>query len=234
MLETKPPLDHAAAERAIDRIRRPDVVRERLGEALLYSQRVEAEVAQLPIDVALPHASDDYLGRFLEVWTPDETGHGQVQARLLGVLGLRPDDAVTDDWLASHLAGLLGRASNRLYEVVLMIYHTVGAMNEKLAMSAYQAMGRIAYELDEPELADALFNPMRRDESMHLGYYRPMPASSHANCVPGSGPRCAGWWCRPTLRSGPAGTSTRRRWAGPSWPSERTRRIRRSRRTRRR
>lgn len=172
MVETKPPLDVEAAHRAIDRLRRPDVVRDRLGAPLLYAQRVEAEVAQLPIEVALPHAADDYMGRFLRVWTPDETGHGEVQARLLDVLGLEVHEAVTDDWLASHLAGLASRGSARLHEIVLMLYHSVGAMNEKLAMSAYQAMGEIACDVGEAELAEALFRPMRRDESMRLGYYR--------------------------------------------------------------
>jgi hypothetical protein len=171
-LEAKPALDHEAVDRAIERMRRPDVVRDRLGDALLYAQRVEAEVAQLPIEVALPHADDDYMGRFLGVWTPDEVGHGEAQSRLMRAIDLEPAEARTDDWLASHVAGLASRSSRRLHEIVLMLYHTVGAMNEKLAMSAYQQMARIAADIDEPELADVLFSPMRRDESLHLGYYR--------------------------------------------------------------
>lgn len=171
-LESKPRLDHEAVDRAIARLRRPERVRERLGAPLLYAQRVEAEVAQLPIEVALPHSRDDYMGRFLAVWTPDEVGHGEAQARLMQVVGLRAAEAKTDDWLASHVAGLASRGSRRLHEIVLMLYHTVGAMNEKLAMSAYQEMARIAEDIGEPELAEVLFGPMRRDESLHLGYYR--------------------------------------------------------------
>jgi hypothetical protein len=171
-LESKPPLDHQAVDRAIGRLRDPDLVRERLGAPLIYAQRVEAEVAQLPIDVALPHAKDDHMGRFLAVWTPDEVGHGEAQARLMQAVGLRAAEAKTDDWLASHVAGLASRGSRHLHEIVLMLYHTVGAMNEKLAMSAYQQMARIAEHIGEPELAEALFGPMRRDESLHLGYYR--------------------------------------------------------------
>ena len=171
-LETKTRLDLDAVDRAIARIRRPEVVRARLGDALLYAQRVEAEVAQLPIDVALPHTADSFLGRFLRVWTPDEIGHGEAQERLLGFLGMPAPEAVTDDWLMSHIAGLLGRVSPQAYAMISMTYHTVGAMNEKLAMSAYQAMATIASEVGEQELADVLFSPMRRDESMHLGFYR--------------------------------------------------------------
>ena len=171
-IETKAPLDVAAVDDAIAAIRRPTLLRERLGDAVLYAQRVESEVAQLPIDVALPHDADSYLGRFLRVWTPDELGHGEAQAHLLTFLDLAVPDASTDDWLASHLAWLLGTASARAYEVVLMTYLTVGAMNEKLAMSAYQAMAAVAATIGEQDLADLLFSPMRRDESMHLGYYR--------------------------------------------------------------
>ena len=169
-IETKASLDVAAVDDAIAAIRRPMLLRERLGDAVLYAQRVESEVAQLPIDVALPHDADSYLGRFLRVWTPDELGHGEAQAHLLTFLDLAVPDASTDDWLASHLAWLLGTASARAYEVVLMTYLTVGAMNEKLAMSAYQAMAAVAATIGEQDLADLLFSPMRRDESMHLGY----------------------------------------------------------------
>jgi len=171
-LETKPALDHEAVDRAIESMRRPDLVRERLAAPLLYAQRVEAEVAQLPIDKALPHADDDYMGRFLAVWTPDEVGHGEAQERLMQVLGLQAAEVKTDDKAVAFVGGLMTRSSRRLHEVALMGYHTVGAMNEKLAMSAYQQMGRIAVDIGEPELADVLFGPMRRDESLHLGYYR--------------------------------------------------------------
>lgn len=69
-------------------------------------------------------------------------------------------------------AGLLGRRSARVYEVVSMIYHTIGAMNERLALGAYTEMGRVATNLGEIELATVLFGHLRRDESAHLGYYR--------------------------------------------------------------
>ena len=171
-LEHKNPLDLDAVDRAIARIRDPQAVRERLGAPLLYAQRVEAEVAQLPIDVALPHAPDSFLGRFLRVWRPDEVGHGEAQERLLRSLDLEVSEAVTDDRLASHIAGLLGRVSTQAHAMISMTYHVVGAMNEKLAMSAYQTMATVASEIGEQELADVLFSPMRKDESMHLGFYR--------------------------------------------------------------
>ena len=87
-VETKPALDLDAVDAAIERIRRPDVVREHIGDALLYAQRVEAEVGGLSIETLLPHSSNDYVGRFLTVWVPDEQGHGEAQARL--ARSLRP------------------------------------------------------------------------------------------------------------------------------------------------
>ena len=171
-LEAKTRLDLATVDDAIAAIRHPAQLRDRLGDAVLYAQRVEAEVAQLPTDLALPHDPDSYLGRFLRVWTPDESGHGDAQARLLAFLGLPVPVASTDDWLAAHLAWLLSTASTRTYDVVLMTYLTVGAMNEKLAMTAYQVMASVAAGIGEHELAEVLFDPMRRDESLHLGYYR--------------------------------------------------------------
>jgi hypothetical protein len=62
--------------------------------------------------------------------------------------------------------------SNRAHEVIAMAYHTVGAINEKLAMTAYRRMAAVAEEIGEHDLAVVLFNPMRRDESLHLSYYR--------------------------------------------------------------
>ena len=53
-VETKPSLDLDAVDVAIERIRRPEVLRERIGDALLYAQRVEAEVGGLSIETLLP------------------------------------------------------------------------------------------------------------------------------------------------------------------------------------
>src|SRR4029077_10052607 len=69
-------------------------------------------------------------------------------------------------------AGLLGTMSARMHLTVELMYHTVGAMNERLAFSAYERMAEILTELGEHGLVDTLMKPLRRDESAHLGYYR--------------------------------------------------------------
>lgn len=173
-LETKRPLDLDAVERAVCRIRRPSVLAARLGDAIRYSQRVEADVAGLSIDVLLPHASDGYVGRFLAVWEPDELGHAAAQELLLRSLGLPVYEARSADSLPFHnrVAGCVGRLVPSVYEMVSMTYHSIGAINERLAMAAYAKMAEIATELGEPDLVDVLIDPMRRDEAGHLGYYR--------------------------------------------------------------
>jgi len=174
LLETKRPLDFESVSDAIARIRDPERLRDRLGHAIRYSQRVEAEVGDLGIETLLPQATDDYVGRFLTTWMPDELGHARAQEELLRALDLPVYESRPIDHIPIHnrIAGTLGTLSSHVYETVSMIYHSVGAINERLAMGAYRQMTTIMEQLGEDELADALMNPMRRDEAAHLGYYR--------------------------------------------------------------
>lgn len=173
-LETKQSLDLEEVERTVARLDRVDELADRLAASIRYSQRVEAEVADLGIETLLPHAVDDYDGRFLEVWVPDERGHGTALEMLLDRLGLPAFEARSADTVPPHnrAAGLLGRMSANAYEMVSLAYHAIGAINERLAMAAYTRMAEICRELEQHELADVLLTPMRRDESLHLGYYR--------------------------------------------------------------
>ncbi len=193
-LETKRPLDLEVVARDIRRLRRPEALAARLGDALRYSQRVEADVAGLGIESLLPRAGGDFDGRFLAVWVPDELGHADAQAILLDHLGLpayrsRPAGAVP---IQNRLAGALGRLSAHAYEIVSLAYHTIGAINERLAIAAYTRMSAIACEIGEVELAEALFAPMRRDESAYLGYYRTYARHLSSHLAP---------WQRAAVRS---------------------------------
>jgi hypothetical protein len=171
-LESKPRLDLAAVDYDV---RRPALVRERLADPLRYAQRVEALVTGMSIETLMPRAAGDgYVGRFLAVWQPDEEGHGAALARLLDVLGLAPDPIPVDPPVPFHnrVVGALGNVSARAHEIVELAYHTIGAMNEKLAFSAYDRMTEVLDELGERGLVETLMRPLRRDESAHLGYYR--------------------------------------------------------------
>jgi hypothetical protein len=173
-LEAKRPLDLERVDAAIGRIGCPEVLADRLGDAFRYSQRVEAEVASLSLEILLPYATDDFDGRFLAVWVPDELGHAAAQDLLLRALGLPIDEPRGAGAVPVHnrIAGRLGRMSSRAYEMVSMTYHAIGAINERMAMGAYGRMAEIATELGENEVAEVLLEPLRRDESGHLGYYR--------------------------------------------------------------
>jgi hypothetical protein len=172
-LESKPSLDIDEVDYDL---RDPDAVRARLAAPLAYSQRVEAMVTGLSIETLMPRTGtgDGYIHRFLAVWTPDEQGHALALDRLLHELDVEPFPLPEDEPVPFHnrLAGLLGAMSKRMHETVELVYHSVGAMNERLAFSAYERMSEILVELGEHGLADTLLKPLRRDESAHLGYYR--------------------------------------------------------------
>ena len=172
-LEAKPVL--VLAEVDYD-LRDRAAVRARLAAPLQYAQRVEAMVTGLSIETLLPRVAGGagYIDRFLAVWTPDEQGHARALDRLLVELDLEPFALPEDEPVPLHnrLAGILGSVSARVHETVELVYHAVGAMNERLAFSAYERMSEILTELGEHGLVETLFKPLRRDESAHLGYYR--------------------------------------------------------------
>jgi hypothetical protein len=172
-LEAKPRL---VLESVDFSLRDADAVRARLGAPLAYSQRVEAMVTGLSIETLLPRAAggNGYIDRFLAIWQPDEQGHALALDRLLVELDLEPFPLPVDEPVPIHnrVAGRLGSMSRRMHETIELIYHTIGAMNERLAFSAYERISEVLVELGEHGLADTLLKPMRRDESAHLGYYR--------------------------------------------------------------
>lgn len=172
-LESKPVLDPERVE--ID-VRQPEVVRRRLGHPLRYAQRVEALVTGMSIETLLPRAAqgDGYVGRFLAVWQPDEQRHAVALGRLLDRLDLAPDPAPTGQAVPLHnrVVGALGTLSRHAHETVELAYHVIGAMNEKLAFTAYERMAGVLVASGERDLAESLMRPLRRDESAHLGYYR--------------------------------------------------------------
>jgi hypothetical protein len=172
-LEAKPPL---VLDDVDFDVRDRGAVRARLAQPLAYSQRVEAMVTGLSIERLLPRAAgaDGYVNRFLTVWKPDEQGHARALERLLVELDIEPFPLPEDEPVPLHnrLAGSLGAVSTRVHETVELIYHAIGAMNERLAFSAYERMSEVLVELGELGLVDTLMKPLRRDESAHLGYYR--------------------------------------------------------------
>ena len=116
----------------------------------------------------------------------------RAQEQLLRALELPVYESRPIDHIPVHnrIAGTLGTLSAHVYEIVSMMYHSIGAINERLAMGAYRQMTAIMTELGEDELAEALMNPMRRDEAAHLGYYRTYRASCARGCGRGNSRSC--------------------------------------------
>ena len=97
-------------------------------------------------------SGDGYINRFLTIWEPDEQGHarGARTAADRARASTRSRCRRTSRCpLHNRLAGLLGGASERVHETVELIYHTIGAMNERLAFSAYERMSEVLGELGE-------------------------------------------------------------------------------------
>src|SRR5690606_29545968 len=135
----------------------PARVGRRLGDALQYAQRVESLVTGLSIETLLPRvARGDYVSRFLTIWQADEQGHSRALAHLLKLLGFEPEPDPVDEPVPLHnrRAGLLGQASLAVHRVVELVYHTVGAMNEKLAFTAYERMAVVLDDMGEHGLSD--------------------------------------------------------------------------------
>ena len=172
VLSNKPRLDIGQIDFTVNN---PELVSTELGATFQYFHRVEAEVAGLSLSVLLPNSPSHYVDRFVNyAWTPDETLHGIAFGELLDVLGVdRP--TVADQQrvpLHNRFVGVAGRLSQRTHEVVEMIYHTTGAVHEKLTFIGYQRLIDRLTAMGERALVATMMQPIIRDEAGHLGYYQ--------------------------------------------------------------
>ena len=149
-LESKPSL---ALESIDFTMRDRDAVREPPGGSarVLAAGRGDGDRAEHR-DCSSPgrRRDDGYINRFLTVWQPDEQGHARALERLLVELDLEPFPLPRRRAGALSTTGwrvVLGGASERVHETVELIYHTIGAMNERLAFSAYERMSEVLVEL---------------------------------------------------------------------------------------
>jgi hypothetical protein len=149
----------------------PDRIATRLAGPLEYAQRVEHLVGVGNMDTLLPRRTD-LVDRFLATWTDDELAHARALGTLMELVQLTPvslDDAAPP----SHncLVGAVGAASQSLYEVIEAIWATSGAMNEHLAMSAYNRIDAVLLADGERALHETLFRRLRAHESAHKSFY---------------------------------------------------------------
>lgn len=172
-------LERVEAEQPIDLdsidldLKNPELVRARLGDALLYAQGVEIDVIGEDFRALMPRSQDGYTDRFITVWAPQEQHHGLGIAKLLEVLELEPREASVKEVPKGYeMIGKLGEHSEIVHETFEHLFHVVGALHERITARAYKEIELILLELGEVSLVETLFKPIEAQEPVHLGYYR--------------------------------------------------------------
>lgn len=172
-------LDRMEAEGVIDLatvdfdVRRPDLVRARLGPTLDYFARVEREVERNLLEIAafLPGASDE-TRRFVRIWAEQELPHGEVFETLKARLDLPPSEPdLTTVSLPLRVTGRLSVVPG-VSDVLLMLYHSMGAMHERLTAVGYDKLRDRLLEIGERGFAQTGVAPIRKQESGHYAFYR--------------------------------------------------------------
>lgn len=149
----------------------PERLASRLAGPLEYAQRVEHLVGVTHMETLLPRRSE-IVERFLVTWTADELGHARALGTLMESVGLDPVpiDGATPPNHNSKIA-MIGNASQSMHDVIEVIWATSGAMNEHLAMAAYQRIDTILQRDGERALHETLFRRLRAHESAHKSFY---------------------------------------------------------------
>ena len=172
-------LDRMEAEGVIDLatvdfdVRRPDLVRERLGPTLDYFARVEREVERNLLEIAafLPGASDQ-TKRFVTIWAEQELPHGEVFETLKAHLHLPPSEPdLTTVSLPLRVTGRLSVIPG-VSDVLLMLYNSMGAMHERLTAVGYDKLRDRLLDIGERGFAVTGVAPIRKQESGHYAFYR--------------------------------------------------------------
>ena len=167
-VETKQPL---VFDQVDFTVRDPVGIARDFAAPLEYAQRVEAVVVASGIEALMPRR-DPRIDEFLLTWTDDEQGHARALGELMNVIGLEPTP-IGDAGLPLHnrLISMLAARSESLHDVVTTIWALAGAMNEHLAMAAYNRMDLMLRQRGEEALHQTLFRLLRSHESAHKSFY---------------------------------------------------------------
>jgi hypothetical protein len=180
-VETKPALVFDEIDFTV---RDPTGLARDLAAPLEYAQRVEAVVVASGIEALMPRR-DPRIDDFLATWTIDEQGHARALGELMTLLGLDPTP-VGDPGLPLHnrLIKVLAARSESLHDVVTTIWSLAGAMNEHLAMAAYNRMDTMLRQRGELALHHTLFRRLRAHESAHKSFYWSVAADTWQRLQP--------------------------------------------------
>ncbi len=167
-VQTKQPLVHDEIDFTV---RDPSALTAELAAPLEYAQRVEAAVVASGIEMLMPNR-DERIDAFLEAWTLDEQAHARALGELMTHLGLAPTPVGESELpLHNRLISALAARSSSLHDVVTTIWAIEGAMNEHMAMAAYNSMDSVLQRRDERALHETLMRRLRAHESAHKSFY---------------------------------------------------------------
>lgn len=153
-------------------IKNPERVRRKFGHYLKYSQVVEAEVifSEDIVRTVLPHMST-VLDRFLNIWVPQEKGHGEIDETYMDILGIDRLPSRQTVSKPMELAGRLARVSPGLHDAIEVLFLVYAGMGELEATKGYSVWSHDAREAGEVPLARTVFR-MGVQEGHHLNFYK--------------------------------------------------------------
>ena len=166
-----PPLDLDSADYSV---LDPRAVRNRFGEVLDYMARVEMEVERNVLELAalLPAVSDTDRLFYADVWGPQEEHHGillDTFGQCLGMPAVTPNLGPVPRRI--RVLGALAHVP-AVHEVIRLLYYLTGAVTEKCAIKAYQAMSQGLGEMGELAVQRTVVDAIKAQEPGHFAFYR--------------------------------------------------------------
>jgi hypothetical protein len=152
----------------------PALVRDRFGRVLDYMARAELEVERTVLELTVllpdPPAVDQHF--FTDVWSPQESRHGQILDELQVRLGCPPAQTELEHVTVSvRLLGALAHLEP-VQDVVRMLYYLTGMTTERSALLAYHRLNDGLVAMGEHAIASTAIVPIRRQEPGHYAFYQ--------------------------------------------------------------
>jgi len=173
----------------------PARLRRTFAEIFGYIATVEGSVPQNVADItALLPDLDEIDRRFLAVWSGHELAHAAIFEALQAELGLDPPADSPPSGADPSVEAARPRSSFRIFgatarlpwlaDVFKLVYLARGAMHEHLTYDCYRRLGVQLSAMGEHALATTVFDPVRRQEAAHLGYYRLAASTQRQRLTP--------------------------------------------------
>lgn len=165
-----PPVSLGSVDRTIHR---PELVRSRFTTTLDYLARVELEVDRnvLELLTILPSASEVDRTFYQDVWYHQEMAHGYLLDQLQADLGLPTAEPYMPIPLSMKVLGAMAHWEP-IHDVARFLYYLTGAATERQAVLAYSRLIDELQQMGEPEIAETIIHPIKRQEPGHFAFYQ--------------------------------------------------------------